>query len=249
MASTDSNLALFAPPDFGPWRMDQADAVTFLTSLPAESVQCIVTDPPYESLEKHRKIGTTTRLKHSKASSNEWFEIFPNERFPQLFRESYRVLAKNSHLYMFCDDETMFYVKPIGEQLGFKFWKKLVWDYGQIGMGYHYRSRHQNILFFEKGKRKLADLGTADVINCPRVRNGYPTEKPQAVSEVLIRQSTLDGEIVCDMFSGSGSTGAAAVSLGRRFLGCDLQKEAVQIGRARLARAFTETMQVAEALA
>lgn len=41
-------------------------------------------DPPYESLEKHRAIGTTTRLKHSKASSNDWFTIFPNARFSLL---------------------------------------------------------------------------------------------------------------------------------------------------------------------
>ena len=42
--------------------------------------------PAYESLEKHRAIGTTTRLKHSKSSSNDWFKIFPNARFGELFQ-------------------------------------------------------------------------------------------------------------------------------------------------------------------
>src|SRR5918912_3630642 len=85
----------------------QGDAVAWLHQLPAGSVDLVITDPPYESLEKHRAIGTTTRLKHSKASSNDWFSIFPNSRFPDLFRELYRVLRKNSHLYLFCDPETM----------------------------------------------------------------------------------------------------------------------------------------------
>jgi site-specific DNA-methyltransferase (adenine-specific) len=62
-----------------------ADAVAWLRDLPSESVDLVVTDPAYESLEKHRAIGTTTRLKHSKASSNDWFTIFPNNRFPEPF--------------------------------------------------------------------------------------------------------------------------------------------------------------------
>ena len=126
-----------------------------------------ITDPPYESLEKHRAIGTTTRLKHSKASSNDWFAIFPNARFPELFAEVYRVLSKNAHFYLFCDPETMFVAKPLAEEAGFKFWKPLVWDKIAIGMGYHYRARYECILFFEKGKRKLNDLGIADIIEAP----------------------------------------------------------------------------------
>lgn len=48
------------------------DALDFLKTLTDESVDLFITDPPYESLEKHRKRGTTTRLKQSAASSNEW---------------------------------------------------------------------------------------------------------------------------------------------------------------------------------
>ena len=62
------------------FQLHQQDAVDWLRSLPDASVDLIVTDPPYESLEKHRRIGTTTRLKNSKASSNVWFQIFPNDR-------------------------------------------------------------------------------------------------------------------------------------------------------------------------
>lgn len=204
----------------------QADAVEWLRTLASGSVDLVVTDPPYESLEKHRAVGTTTRLKHSKASSNNWFRIFPNSRFPELFSEIYRVLKKDSHFYLFCDAETMFVAKPIAEQCGFRFWKPLVWDKQKIGMGYHYRARYEFVLFFEKGKRKLNDLGVPDVIACDRIRNGYPTEKPTMVSEVLIGQSSEPGQLVVDPFMGSGSTGVAAASLGRSFLGCDVSEEA-----------------------
>jgi site-specific DNA-methyltransferase (adenine-specific) len=211
------------------------DAVAWLKEQPSESLDLLITDPAYESLEKHRAIGTTTRLKHSKASSNDWFHIFPNERFEELLREAYRVLRKNRHFYLFCDPETMFIVKPEAERAGFRFWKPLVWDKQTIGMGYHYRARYEFILFFEKGKRRLKDLGVPDIISARRIQGGYPAEKPVAVSEVLVKQSSEPGDIVADPFMGSGSSGVAAVKCGRRFLGNDLNPAAVRLAGERLA--------------
>ncbi len=221
-----------------PFKLRNKDAVAWLKKLGDETVDLLVTDPAYESLEKHRKRGTTTRLKHSKASSNNWFEIFPNDRFHELFSEIYRVLRRNSHFYLFCDAETAFVAKPIGEEVGFKFWKPIIWDKQKIGMGYHYRARYEMILFFEKGKRKLNDLGVPDVLEAARIHGGYPTEKPVEVAEVLIGQSTKPGELVVDPFMGSGTTGVAALRLQRRFRGNDICAEAVEVARARLARAL-----------
>ena len=215
--------------------LHQADAVTFLRGLGDGSIDLLVTDPPYESLEKHRRVGTTTRLKHSKASSNDWFTIFPNERFEELFAEIYRVLAKHRHFYLFCDQETMFVAKPIAEQVGFRFWKPLIWDKVKIGMGYHYRARYECVLFLEKGKRKLNNLGIPDVLSVPRIHRGYPTEKPVELLRILIEQSTREGELVCDPIMGSGSAGVAALQAGRRFLGCDLSDSAMAVARERIA--------------
>ena len=172
------------------WTVDQCDAVPWLESRTAESVDLIVTDPAYESLEKHRAIGTTTRL------TGAWFEIFKNERFPAFFAAAYRALATNAHLYVLCDAETMFAIKPMGEAAGFKFWKPIVWDKRKIGMGYHYRARCEFVRFFEKGKRKLNDLGVPDVLAFDRVDNGYPTEKPVDLLSVLVKQSSSPGDLV-----------------------------------------------------
>ena len=216
------------------FELQQSDAVAFLRTLPAESVDLVVTDPAYESLEKHRAVGTTTRLKVSAGSSNPWFAVFPNARFAELFEEVYRVLKRDTHFYLMCDHETAFIAKPVGEQAGFKFWKPLVWEKGSIGMGYHYRARYEFVLFFEKGKRRLADLGIADVLAVPRIRGGYPAEKPSALSQILIGQSSLEGDLIADPFMGSGSTGVAALKLGRRFTGNDVAEEALRLSRERL---------------
>lgn len=217
------------------FKIVQSDAFRFIRAIPPESVDLVVTDPPYESLEKHRAVGTTTRLKHSKASSNDWFGVIGNERLPELMSLLYRALKKDRHCYVFCDQETMFYLKPAGEAAGFKFWKPLVWSKKRVGMGYHYRASYELVLFFEKGKRKLNDLGVKDVIEQLSIRGGYPAEKPKEVSSVLIRQSTQPGEVVVDPFMGSASAGVAALELGRTFLGCDVAPTAFALAVERLA--------------
>jgi len=220
-----------------------ADAIDLMRSLPDESIDLIVTDTAYESLEKHRAKGTTTRLKVSAGSSNEWFPIFGNERFAEFFAESFRVLKKDAHLYFYCDPETAFIAKPEGEKAGFKFWKPIVWaktkqgtapdaddlvvEHQAIGMGYHLRASYEFILFFEKGKRKISDLGVRDLLPFPTVRNKYPTQKPVELNRVFIRLSSEPGETVLDPFMGSGSTGIAAVRNGRHFIGGDIKHAAV----------------------
>lgn len=128
----------------------------------------------------------------------------------------------------------MFIAKPIAEKVGFKFWKPLILDKVRIGMGYHYRSRYENILFFEKGKRKLNDLSIADILTCSRVHQGYPTEKPVGISETLIRQSTLPNELIIDPFLGSGSVAEASLKNTRVFWGCDINGDAIKLAHQRL---------------
>lgn len=211
------------------------DAVDWLRALEPESVDLAITDVAYESLEKHRDIGTTTRLK------KDWFPIFPNSRMPALFAALFRALKRNSHLYFFCDSETMFVAKPLAEAAGFKFWKPLIFDKEAIGMGYHYRATYEFILFFEKGHRNLVDKSIPDLLTHKRIRGKYPTEKPEDLARILVRQSSNAGELVIDPFCGSGSFGAAAVREGRLFAGCDVQERAVALTRERLAQARDKT--------
>lgn len=210
------------------------DALAWLKTIDTESVDLVITDPPYESLEKYRNIGTTTRLKQSKSSSNQWFAIFPNHRFDELLQQIYRILKKNSHFYLFCDQETMFVIKPLAEKMGFKFWKPIVWDKVAIGMGYHYRARYEFILFFEKGKRKINDLSIPDILVEKRIVKGYPTEKPVNLAKILIKQSTNEGDVVIDPFCGAGFVGCASEQLKRKFRGNDLNKEACDLAKNKI---------------
>ena len=197
------------------FELSPQDAVSWLRDQPAESVDLLITDPAYESLEKHR-----ADRHHDAAEAQQVVEQRLVPDLPEralrasCSSEAFRVLRRDTHFYLFCDAETMFVAKPEAERAGFKFWKPLVWDKRTIGMGYHYRARYEFILFFEKGKRRLNDLGVADVISVPRIHGGYPAEKPVEVSEVLIGQSSQPGDVVADPFMGSGSVGVAAAAAG-----------------------------------
>lgn len=65
-------------------------------------------------------------------------------------------------------------------------------------------------------------------------RTGYDNQKPLALMERIIRCSTRPGDLVCDLFGGSGTTALAARSLGRRFLLLDASPLAMSIARGRL---------------
>jgi site-specific DNA-methyltransferase (adenine-specific) len=65
-------------------------------------------------------------------------------------------------------------------------------------------------------------------------RNGYATQKPEALLERIILASSEEGDIVLDCFCGSGVTPLVAQQLGRRWIGCDQSKLAIQLTRQRL---------------
>lgn len=160
------------------------DATEGLAELPDASVDLIVTDPAYESLEKHRNQGTTARLGGGAKSNRPWFPVVPNSYFPRFFVECYRVLKPHSYMFVFCDDETSDIIRPQIVDVGFEWRKRLVWfkhtvnpqrrtctycddsvrcqrcghEYMEhnpaMGMGYPFRAAYEFIAFVQKGKRK-----------------------------------------------------------------------------------------------
>lgn len=70
-----------------------------------------------------------------------------------------------------------------------------------------------------------------------REKTGYPTQKPEGILRRIIQASSRQGDWVLDFFAGSGTTGAVAASLGRRFVLVDESADALAVIRARLTKA------------
>ena len=86
----------------------------------------------------------------------------------------------------------------------------------------------------EDGKRindVISHIATMASTNSER--NGYDTQKPEALLEIFIKASSNEGDLVCDFFGGSGTTAAVAERLGRRWITTDIGKPATLIMRKR----------------
>ena len=75
-----------------------------------------------------------------------------------------------------------------------------------------------------------------------REKTGYPTQKPEGVLRRIVQASSREGDWVLDFFAGSGTTGAVAHALGRRYLLVDSNEEAVAVMRRRLPSAQVESV-------
>ncbi len=190
----------------------EGDATHWLASLPSESVDLAVTDPPYF-------------FDRRGSSFKKWFEhTASDDVWPTVFGELYRVLAANAHCLVFCDE----WYRPIFESaakaVGFEVKRCIVWDKCKLGMGTDVRAQHEFILDLEKGRREGNFRNVRSVQRYPGVRgrDAYPTEKPVDLLSLLIRHWSAPGDTVIDPFCGSGNVGRAARESDRKALLCDL---------------------------
>ena len=73
-----------------------------------------------------------------------------------------------------------------------------------------------------------------------REKTGYATQKPEGVLRRIVQASSREGDWVLDFFAGSGTTGAAAAQLGRRFVLVDENPQAIEVMRERFSRRHPE---------
>lgn len=101
--------------------------------------------------------------------------------------------------------------------------------------GRPYKSTKRGPLYFNAAGPALTDVWDIPFLSTVSLeRVGWPTQKPLALLERIIRASSREGDLVADFFCGSGTTLAAAAKMGRRWLGCDTSATAVRIARRRL---------------
>jgi site-specific DNA-methyltransferase (adenine-specific) len=183
----------------------------FLASLQTESVDLVVTDPPYE-------------FARGKKYFRDWFAAdLSDEEWTAVLAEVYRVLRCNRHAYVLCDRRTHRVFAGAVHQAGFRVHDPLIRDKDWLGLGRGaWRSKYELILFLEKGHRAGNRRNLGNVLRVRRPHRGYPTEKPVALLRTLLDQASAPGELMLDPFCRSGNVVVAARELGRRALLCDI---------------------------
>ena len=98
------------------------------------------------------------------------------------------------------------------------------------------RDENGNVMYRESTERIVDDVWRMSMLRPADKKEplGYPTQKPEALLERIIKASSNPGDIVFDCFMGSGTTQAVAMKLGRKFIGADINLGAVQTTTKRL---------------
>lgn len=231
------------------------DCIEFMKTLPNESIDLTVTDPPY--LINYSSFRTNSKVIKND-DNNKWVEPF--------FKELSRVMKKGSHLYCFCDFEmSSDFLVEIR-----KYWKvrnllciprtikgnggerifQQQFEYcifATLGSKDEGRKFNETQILrpsegYLKDKRykpkewlyRLPDhwyWTKASEFNHDRL---HPNQKNVSCLKDMISLSSNPGEIVFDPFCGSGSTLVAAKELDRLWIGCELDEKYLEVAKKRL---------------
>lgn len=261
-----------------------ADNLAVLQSLPAELVDLIYIDPPFNTgkAQARTQIKTTRsddgagdrtgfggrRYETVKVGQKSYADLFDDYLAflePRLV-EAHRVLKPNGSLYFHIDYRESHYCKVLLDGIFGResFLNEIVWayDYGARTRK-KWPAKHDNIFWYAKdprsytfnydsldripymapslvGPEKAARGKTPTdvwwqtiVATGGKEKTGYPTQKPLAIINRIIKASSNPGDVVMDFFAGSGTVGAACLKLGRRFLLVDNNPVAIEVMRSR----------------
>lgn len=209
------------------------DALSVLQSTPSVKAQAMICDPPYCSggfTEAAKKSAKGQGLRSETLRDSDWFggDNMTAGGLQWLLRAV--AVAFKGHVEgtyatasFFADWRMVPLLAQAIEAAGLRFQSMPVWDKQAPGLGTGFRAQHECILHFSIETPRYHSVSFGNVLRVPRMPadRDHPTEKPVALMSVLVKvQSDLDG-LVLDPFMGSGSTGVAAVRLGRRFVGIE----------------------------
>ncbi len=220
---------------------DSLDPQTIRRLMDGEQAQMVFTDPPYNvPIEGH--VGNSGKIKHREFAMASG-EMSKGE-FTTFLQKAFANMADNSldgSIHYICMDwRHMQEVMDAGNKIYDEFKNLIVWVKDNGGMGTFYRSRHEMIFAFKKGT--APHINTFELGQHGRYRTNvweykgvntmragrmeelalHPTVKPVQMIADAIKDVSGRGDIVLDLFGGSGSTLIAAHKTGRRGYLCEL---------------------------
>lgn len=212
---------------------DSTDKASVARLMADEEARMTFSDLPY-NVAISGNVTQSNRHGEFVMASGEMSDSDFTEFLTKTFARACESLMPGGLAYMCMDFRHMKHMLDAAEVNPFKFLNLIVWDKGQGGMGSFYRSRHELIfLFAREGAPHLnrVELGRhgRDRSNVwsyrgmhgtgpeqRRARELHPTVKPLSLVKDAILDSTKRGDLVLDLFSGSGTTILAAHDTGRR---------------------------------
>lgn len=243
----------------------QGDCLEELKKLPDASVDLVFADPPY-NLQLGGELLRPDNSKVDAVDDDwdrfESFEAY--DTFTKAWlKECRRVLKDDGALWVIGSYHNIFRVGATLQDLGFWILNDIIWRKSNPMpnfKGTRFTNAHETLIWCTKsrgGRRYTFNYDAMKMANdelqmrsdwtlplCTgeeRLKDdtgakAHPTQKPEALLHRLILASTKPGDVILDPFFGTGTTGAAAKRLGRRFIGIEREDAYVKLARERIGR-------------
>ncbi len=226
------------------------DCIDILKQISDETVDLLITDPPYFVSKENGDIRITGR-KDISLDYGEWDRQWNNtdEYFAwceEWFKECVRVLKNGSWLYIFFGKRFLWYLQGVlFPKYGIEYKNILVWCKSNPAPSFrkaNWLNATEFILVGAKGDSRIKHFTSQkDMINYFIHSNGssyketeHPTEKPINILKKLILTSSDEGDLVLDPFAGSGSTAIACIKTGRNYFCIEKDENYYSIAKERI---------------
>lgn len=216
------------------------DCLEGMKRIANESVDLIVTDPPY--LVKY-KTGRRKDKKHKFSS------VIANDDNPDTIsayiEDCYRIMKPNSAMYMFCSADKVDFFKTELEK-HFKIKNMIIWvknNHTAGDLAAAFGRKYEIIFLVNKGRKIFNGKRVTDVWEFDRVGSQslvHQNQKPLALIEQAITKHSNRGDVVFDGFMGSGTTAVACINTDRNYIGFELDTEYHAIAEKRVSDALNE---------
>ena len=203
------------------------DCLHVLPTMPADSVDFCLTDPPYLVRYKGRwELGQEHIVGDDDPS---W--LLPS------FAEIWRVLKPDSFCVSFYGWPHSDLFVGVWKALGFRVVSHFAFVKRVWGLGRFTRSQHETAFLLAKGRPQPPETGISDVIEWQREADAiHPNQKPTEALYPLLSAFAREGGIVLDPFMGAGSTLRAAKDFGLRAIGIEIEKKYCEAAVQRMAQ-------------
>jgi DNA modification methylase len=227
------------------------DCIEVMKSIPDNSVDCIITDPPYNlGLFMHNRNTNLWKMRDNQFAYAGWdnmeYKVWKSN-MNKFFLQCSRVLKDKGTLIVFMAVIKVSDLIELGQKHGFYYKTTGVWHktnpmprnmkiqfVNSTESWIYFINRGTSGTFHNNGKVCHDFLESSVCPKSEKKHGNHPTQKPLSILKKLIETTTDPNDIVLDPFMGSGSTCVAAALTGRRYIGIELDNDYYTIAQARI---------------
>lgn len=221
-------------------KITHADCLSILKQLPNNSIDLVITDPPY--LYKNTKVGTDSQFAKQLQKALDGIEEIKDGVTLEFCEEIIR-LQEKVNAYIWCSkDQLIDYLDFFVTKNGCSF--DILWWYKKNAMptfNNKLLTDKEYCLYFRKGgycmPKNYEDARTLflEPINAKDKQLWeHPTIKPEKIIKTMLRNCSKEGDVILDCFSGSGTVAKCCKDMKRNFIAIELEQKWVDISRKRL---------------